>query len=158
MKIAYLHGLESNNIHPKNDWLRTIADVYDPLIDYRQPLIYQKIKMYIIDFKPDLIIGSSMGGFFAYNLSRELNIKSVLFNPALHSRSFTPDMTGFSGSLLFKPKTKFVLGKNDDVIEPNTTIKMMESEGYSDFIILGHGHRTPLLVFKNEILNFETSN
>ncbi len=158
MKIAYLHGLESNNINPKNDWLRTISDVYDPLIDYRQPLIYQKIKNDIIDFKPDLIIGSSMGGFFTYNLSRELNIKSVLFNPALHSRSFTPDMTGFSGSLLFKPKTKFVLGKNDDVIEPNTTIKIAENEGYSNFIILGHGHRTPYDVFKNEILNFEAGN
>lgn len=158
MKIAYLHGLEANNISPKNDWLRTISDVYDPLIDYRQPLIYQKIKNDIIDFKPDLIIGSSMGGFFTYNLSRELNIKSVLFNPALHSRSFTPDMTGFSGSLLFKPKTKFVLGKNDDVIEPNTTIKIAENEGYSNFIILGHGHRTPYDVFKNEILNFEVSN
>jgi predicted esterase YcpF (UPF0227 family) len=65
-KIAYLHGLESNNIGIKNDWLRTISDVYDPLIDYRQPNIYQKIKNDLINFKPDLIIGSSMGGFFSY--------------------------------------------------------------------------------------------
>jgi hypothetical protein len=30
VKIAYLHGLESNNIGKKNDWLRTVASVYDP--------------------------------------------------------------------------------------------------------------------------------
>lgn len=157
MKIAYLHGLESNNISPKNDWLRTIADVYDPLIDYRQPLIYQKIKNDIIEFNPDLILGSSMGGFFAYNLSRELNINAVLFNPALHSRSFTPDMTGFFG-ISEKPNIKFVFGENDDIINPNETIKMMKKEGYTDFVMLEHGHRTPFFVFKNEILNFDTSN
>lgn len=157
MKIAYLHGLESNNISPKNDWLRTISNVYDPLIDYRKPLIYKEIKSDIIDFKPDLILGSSMGGFFAYNLSRELNINTILFNPALHSRSFTPDLSSFQ-DMSYKPKTKFVLGQNDDVIDPNTTIKIMENEGYSDFIILGHGHRTPYDVFKNEISNFEVSN
>lgn len=158
MKIAYLHGLESSNINIKNDWLRTISsDVYDPLINYKKPLIYQKIKIDIIDFKPDLIIGSSMGGFFAYNLSRELDINSILFNPALHSRSFTPDMKGFY-KFLHKPKTRFILGKKDDIIDPKTTIKMMENESYSDFIILEHGHRTPYDVFKNEILNFETGN
>lgn len=152
MKIAYLHGLESTNIHPKNDWLRTISDVYDPLIDYRQPLIYQTIKNDIIEFKPDLILGSSMGGFFAYNLSRELNINAILFNPALHSRSFTPDMTGFQ-NLLYKPKTRFVFGEKDDIINVDKTIDMVKNE-YSDFVILSHGHRTPYDVFKNEILDF----
>ena len=31
MKIVYLHGLESNNVGPKNDWLKSNYDIFDPI-------------------------------------------------------------------------------------------------------------------------------
>lgn len=63
MKFAYLHGLDANNLEPKNIWLKTICELYDPQIDYRKKNIYFEIKNEIHNFNPEIIIGSSMGGF-----------------------------------------------------------------------------------------------
>jgi len=154
-KIASLHGLESNNTGTKNEWLRTKGEIFDPLIDYRQSNIYRIIKNQLIEFKPDLLIGSSMGGFFSYELAKELNIPAILFNPALHSRSFTPDMAGNDNGS-FKPEMLFVFGQNDDLINPLTTIELLSQEGFTDanYVILPHSHRTPYEVFTREIENF----
>ena len=157
IKIAYLHGLESNNCGPKNDWLRTFSDVYDPLSDYYETGIYQTLKSEILDFQPELIIGSSMGGFFAYQISKELDIKTVLFNPALHSRSVEPDMTGFlQGNA--RPKTHAVFGICDDVIDPFATENILKKEGNPNLstIFFTHGHGTPLEVFMSETNKFTT--
>ena len=155
MKIAYLHGLESNNIGPKNDWLRTIADIYDPLIDYKKPGIYQDIKEDVIALQPDLLIGSSMGGYFSFTLAKELNIPAVLFNPALHSRSMQPDMQG-NESAAYKPKMCFVFGEKDEIIDPYKTIELIAKDGYesNDYMILPHGHKTDFALFKKAIEDF----
>ena len=155
LKTAYLHGLESNNIGAKNEWLRTFSDVYDPLINYWQKNIYLDIKNTLVKYNPDLIIGSSMGGFFAYNLAQELNIPAVLFNPAIHSRSFTPDLNGLE-KCNFKPPIHFVFGEADDLIDPKTSIEIIAKNGYTknNYIVLPHGHRTPYEVFVREISEF----
>lgn len=155
IKIAYLHGLGANNLGPKNAWLKTFSEVYDPLINYADKTIYQKLKSEVIDFQPDLIIGSSMGGYFAYQILKELNLKAILFNPALHSRSIEPDVSGsFDGE--FRPKIRVVFGENDNLIDPKKTITILKNEGYenSDFTILEHAHNTPLPIFKSEISKF----
>jgi uncharacterized protein len=155
LKIAYLHGLDSNNLGPKNEWLKKIYEVYDPLIDYREKNIYQKIKSQITEFNPDIIIGSSMGGFFAYEIAKEQNIKALLFNPALHSRSFEPDMHGYiEGN--FSPSIHFVLGKNDSIINPFKTIEIIINDGYlvDNYSLLNHEHDTSLKLFQSEITNY----
>lgn len=155
MKIAYLHGLESNNLGPKNDWLHTISDVLDPYIDYYEPNIYQSLKTKIIEFKPDVIIGSSMGGFFAYEIGKELNINMILFNPALHSRSFEPDMFGIKKGK-HNPDIHFVFGENDNLIDPKLTLELIKDiklKNYT-FTLLNHGHGTPVDLFKREISLF----
>lgn len=159
LKIAYLHGLESNNIGPKNDWLQHIAIVYDPQINYHEKHIFQKILLEIKTFDPNLIIGSSMGGFFAYEIAKMLNIKAVLFNPALHSRSMNPDMDGLRSGKN-KPATIFILGKSDEIIDPKVTLKInaLEKNENVSTKILDHGHGTPFDVFQNEISDFITSN
>ena len=155
MKIAYLHGLDSNNLGPKNEWLQEISEVCDPLIDYREKNIYQKIKSRIKDFNPDIIIGSSMGGFFGYEIAKAQNIKALLFNPALHSRSYEPDMHGYvKGN--FNPYMHFVLGKNDPIINPFRTIEIIKKEGYSsdNYSLLNHGHDTSITLFQSEITKY----
>ncbi len=155
MRVAYLHGLDSNNLEPKNKWLKSISELYDPLIDYREKNIYQKIKVQIQEFNSDVIIGSSMGGFFAFEIAKELNIKALLFNPALHSRSFEPDMTGHKiGD--FNPKMHFVFGKKDSIINPFKTIEMIQSETWSniDYSIFEHSHDTSFELFKSQIILF----
>lgn len=153
MKIVYLHGLESNNIGPKNDWLRTVSEVFDPKIDYRQKHIYKTLRDEIKLFQPDLLIGSSMGGYFAFEMAKELNIGAILFNPALHSRSFEPDMKGLETGK-HKPYIHTVFGKEDTLINPDKTLVILKNEGFETFSTFEHGHKTPFKVFKNVIKRF----
>ena len=152
MKIAYLHGLDSNNLGPKNYWLNSISKLVDPHIDYREKNIYQTLKSQVYAFNPDIIIGSSMGGYFAYEIAKEFNINAILFNPALHSRSYEPDMTGHETGE-YNPIMRFVFGQNDEIINPIKTINIIKKEGYlnENHILYKHGHDTPLEIFKKEI-------
>jgi predicted esterase YcpF (UPF0227 family) len=149
MKIAYLHGLESNNISQKNDWLKTFSKLYDPLIDYKEDQIYLKLKLEIAKFEPDVVIGSSMGGYFAFEIAKELNVTAILFNPALHSRSYQPDISGFEKGN-YNPKMYFVLGENDAVINPAKTLEIISNDDYVT-LIFNHAHNTPYEVFKSVI-------
>lgn len=154
MKIAYLHGLLSNNIGEKNEWLRTISkEVYDPLIKYMdEEKPFERVYNEVKKFQPDVIIGSSMGGYFAYEIGRRLDIPTLLFNPALHSRSVQPDMTGEYEEVKFKPRTHLILGEKDDLIDPQKTIEMIED--YITYEVLDHAHRTSFKLFKDSISEF----
>ncbi|MCB9425894.1 MAG: hypothetical protein H6584_06200 [Flavobacteriales bacterium] len=151
-KIAYLHGLESTNKGAKTDWLKFIANIYAPKIDYTQSEIYQTLKAKIIAFKPDLIIGSSMGGYFAFEIAKELNYPALLFNPALHSRSFEPDMSGHQIGQ-HNPRMQVVLGENDKVINPEKTLEILRNRDLMniDFTFLDIEHRIPYRVFRDEV-------
>ncbi|WP_339886757.1 YqiA/YcfP family alpha/beta fold hydrolase [uncultured Flavobacterium sp.] len=159
MKIVYLHGLESNNLGPKNDWLKSNYDIFDPYVDYHESNIYQNLKSKISVFEPDLIIGSSMGGYFAHEIAKELNVNAILFNPALHSRSFEPDINGHSKGK-YKPKIYLVLGENDIVINPLSTIDFIKKEGNINYTyaLLSHEHGTSFELFKKEIIFFIEQN
>ena len=92
MKIFYLHGLESTNNSSKVDFMRSLGhDVHAEYMDYRKVLdLYAKTLNSINDFNPDLIVGSSMGGYFAYHLGTHYKTNLLLLNPALPNRSFVP--------------------------------------------------------------------
>ena len=148
-KVLYLHGLESKQGGDKVDFLAGECMIHAPAIDYRMENLHGKIHNIIMDYKPDLIIGSSMGGYVAHEFAKAFNLPAILLNPALHSRSFEPDLDTF----ILGFDTKFIerqivlLGMNDDVIIPQLTKTMLE--GDRRFVIEEgeHGHRTPLDIF-----------
>lgn len=152
MKIAYLHGLESDCIGPKNIFLKTLGEVYDPCINYKEKGIYQKIRDEIKEFQPDVIMGSSMGGYFSYEIAKELNIPALLFNPGLHSRSMEPDMKGKKNGKS-SPFMKFIFGKHDVVIAFMPTMDIVSQEG-ADYQVNDYGHRTPYRDFVREVKKF----
>ena len=61
-KIVYLHGLESNPGGPKVSFLAEKGMVYTPTMDYHSLDLHEFI---LTLGMPDLIIGSSMGGYIA---------------------------------------------------------------------------------------------
>lgn len=157
MKVWYLHGLESKPGGPKVDFLREIADeVYAPAMDYTSQKLFGELYTDIrINGKPDLIIGSSMGGYFADALGSHFDIEVLLFNPALHSRSIDISLPYGESNW----KRNFVVGTEDDIIDPKLT-KVLSSISHSWTEIEGMGHRTSLTVFKdiyNKIVLNETA-
>ena len=146
MRVAYLHGLESNNSSTKNKWLHdNYSFVFDPQMNYHEPGIFDKVLKQIKQSNVDFIIGSSMGGWFAYAMSTITGIPTILFNPALHWRNFTP-VTKFGKK---KAVHNIIFGKNDSLIDPNLSRWWIKNNGVGTFKYHeeNNTHRTPLPIF-----------
>lgn len=146
MRIAFFHGLESSSVSDKSEYLQEKYDfVYCPTMDYKDKDIYQKTLNEIKDMNLDLLIGSSIGGWMAYCLSRDTGIPTVLFNPAFHSRSVE-----FITELGNRISTHVVvLGKNDTIINPDISKWYIENIALGNFKICieNNEHRTPIKTF-----------
>jgi|694.fasta_scaffold22232_1 hypothetical protein len=155
MKIAYLHGLEStiDKNDPKIIFMNnTFDEVYAPSINYKDPSTFNKLFSEIKRLKPDLIVGSSMGGYVSYLIGSKLSIETILFNPAMVGRSFDPVVDNSS----LKVTTHNVYsGKNDRVIDGNAVKKYFNEEGVGNFKynLYDGEHRVPTDVFINAIKN-----
>ena len=143
-KIVYLHGLESEAGGTKVSFLATKGAVYAPAMDYKTLDLDEFI--YTLGM-PDLIIGSSMGGYVADIIGSRLGVDVLLFNPALHNREIDPEYEYYSNGY----KRTIVLGTEDNVIDPEVTKNLWSVHGnhakYDE--VEGMGHRTPLDVFIN---------
>jgi predicted esterase YcpF (UPF0227 family) len=152
-KVLYLHGLESKQGGPKVDFLADEFIVHAPKINYKDPTIQNQLDFVMRQFQPDLIIGSSMGGYVADILSQKYGVSAILFNPAVHNRSFEPTIEplieGEQADL--QQKKIVVLGKNDEVIPPYMAQIMFENNRYYEVVFEEMGHQTPLSVFINTI-------
>lgn len=148
-RVIYFHGLESAQGGKKVEFLAQKYIVIAPTMDYRNPDMFQEMLELAKDFEPDILVGSSMGGYFAYTIATHTNTPIVLFNPALHSRKFEPenvtqgvyDVTGL-----------VVNGEGDNIINQLETAQMLQNSidnNQLQYHLGNHGHRTPLAVFKN---------
>ena len=143
-KILYLHGLESEPGGPKVSFLANEGMVYAPEMNYESLNLHEFILTLWI---PDLIVGSSMGGYVADVIGSRLGVDVLLFNPALHNREIAVNHEYYNNPY----KRTIVLGTEDNVINPELTKKLWSVFGneaeYDE--IEGMGHRTPLDVFIN---------
>ena len=149
-KVLFLHGLESEQGGPKVDFLSSVAYVHAPAMDYKKKnWSIDKLIDLVDECNPDLIIGSSMGGYLADVLGSYTGIEVILFNPALHSRTVDYNLRyGKDGY-----KRTIVLGNDDNVILPELT---REKVGNTAKIVnvVGMGHRTDINTFKAIYLKY----
>lgn len=145
MNIAFFHGLESSAISSKSVFLHKNFTAFTPAMNYYNQNLFDETLSQLENANFDLLVGSSMGGYFAYHLSTFLNLPTLLFNPAFVDRSFEPVVN--SGT--FQPPQTIILGENDDVINPQKSILWIENnlKQYS-FHHESIGHRTPIEVFE----------
>ena len=145
--VIYFHGLESKPGGIKVEYLNNTFDIVKaPAMDYTKKGIFKEWLNYVKKEKPNLIIGSSMGGYFALALASHTGIPVLAFNPAVHSRSFEID--GLQSGKV-KIKGLVVLGEDDDVVDPGKTHSMLKGS-WNDLEIQVEkemGHRIPLSVF-----------
>jgi hypothetical protein len=149
-KILYLHGLESSNVGDKVDFLKENAIVIAPSIDYLKPSLEEELLYIVEKFSPDLIIGSSMGGFVGMMIANRYNIECILFNPAIHSRPMEPNLKSLQYDDIkhsFNPIV--ILGMEDDIINPLISKEMLDDAlSYCNIEeVEGLGHRIPFDVF-----------
>jgi len=154
MKIAYLHGLESS-IDPKDPKIIFLNDnfdeVYTPSINYKDNSTFSRLLNDISKMKPDIIVGSSMGGYISYLIGSKLSIPTLLFNPAVVGRTFEPNTDDSIGSTGTKNSVYF--GKSDKIIDRYAVKKYLETEGVGTFKYSKYtgGHRVPADVFIDAI-------
>ena len=156
MKIAYLHGLESNPGGPKVEYLKSQGHmVFAPPMIYKDTDCFQSTLNELLSFKPDIIIGSSMGGYFAFEIATRLGCPALLFNPALHSRTFEPNVPMDDVLTRKQINCLIVLGRADDVIPFRDTLdivcKSSEISDSSELMIRDHGHQTPYDIFVESV-------
>jgi len=155
-KVIYFHGLESNQGGEKVEYLANRCYIHAPSMDYTREDIFPFLTQMVEDFQPDLIIGSSMGGYTAYILGALYNIPIIAFNPALHSRPFNPNYPKFVNKHIAN-NARIILGEEDTIIKPSSTLEWLK-----DHIVDTHpkitiekvnemGHRVPLDIFINKI-------
>lgn len=147
MRVAFFHGLESNPYTEKNIALESQFEyVYAPPMDYRDKNLFAKILKDVQSNDIDLLIGSSMGGWFAYCVSTITGTPCLLFNPAVQGRSFDPIVSVGNK----RAKHTIVLGKKDAVIDPNKTISWFSKSGIGtqSFTWESMEHRIPIGIFK----------
>ena len=148
-KVLYLHGLESKQGGKKVDFLTNEFCVHAPSMDYTNPMLQNEVEFMMRQFDPDIIIGSSMGGYVADILAQKYGKPAILFNPALHNRMFEPKIEyPIEGEQADLQERKIVvIGKDDDIIPPYITKIMLENEFYYEVVLEEMGHRTPLNIF-----------
>lgn len=88
MNILYIHGFGSR-FDPKSDKvsaLSGIGEVFGSTYDWTRPLeeTFADIADDIAEYNPDIIIGTSMGGWAAANIGSEYGIPFVSINPAIN--------------------------------------------------------------------------
>jgi len=156
-KVLYLHGLESKQGGPKVDFLANEFIVHAPAMDYKNPNLSQQMDQIMEDFDPDLIIGSSMGGYVADILSTKYGKSAILFNPALHNWSLVPPIDyPVEGEQAESQKDKIViLGKEDDVIPSDITKLLLEGKDNYHIFFKEMAHQTPLHIFIDVISNYK---
>lgn len=155
MKVAFFHGLESPAISDKSEYLQSaFPDAYVPAMDYNKAGLFDEVLKEVKKKNIDLLVGSSMGGWFAYCISTLTGIPTILFNPAVHSRSVEPGV--YRGSS--RANHTVVLGKSDDLIDPQKTKNWFKTVGVGsvNYKMESNGHRTPIGIFRKYVSAYES--
>jgi predicted esterase len=152
MKALYIHGFQSSPLPVKVKALEEIfGEVIAPHIDWeddiRRQSLFNELDEIIKSEGITHVIGSSMGGQMAFYLAAKNNIDALCFNPAfgLKYNDF-----GYVLNKDFDSNILIVLGKNDDVVDPERSHEFLRSNGIYDkaeFVILDMGHQISLPVF-----------
>ena len=138
--VLYLHGLESTQGGEKVNFLAAQGIVHAPAMQYRTKIWSVDLLIELFEkCNPDLIIGSSIGDYFADILGSYTGTEVLLFNPALHSRSVDYNFRYGKD----KYRRTIILGKEDTVVLPEIT-KEIVGDTARIIDVMGMGHRTPI--------------
>lgn len=97
--VIYIHGFNSSNKSFKaqqfGKWIKTNF----PHIHYKVPILHFDPKVAILQLEQlidshTVLVGSSLGGYYATYLSQRFNIRAVIINPAVKPSDLFADFLG----------------------------------------------------------------
>lgn len=155
MNILYIHGFKAsfNESSNKVTQLKTIGNVFGYTIDYSKPFI--EILKELISFdrhiaNSDLIIGSSLGGFFASHVGSLTETPFVAINPSIEPKetlkkylsegTIKEDIIESYRSFNLKGCGLILLDSDDEVIDSKKTSEVLK-DSYKVRLFKGGNHR-----------------
>jgi len=160
--IAVYHGYRGEPATDRIDFLKSVgfSEIYYPHINFDKEWKFDKCKtLFEREVKSiedvDILIGISLGGYLAFELSGYTSKNLVLINPSLDRNKTKLDIKFFDiKSMRNFGKIETFLGSEDKLIDKRITLQFFEENKIkSDVkIIDGMEHRLPLNYFK-EIYN-----
>lgn len=155
MNILFLHGLESTLTIDKKNILEKYGNVFSPDLDYKSnPNMIQFLCDEYQNQNIDVIIGSSMGGFAGFYLSKLLKVPALLFNPALPYHATEQNIPNIDA--VHEHLVQFVLGIQDDTIKAEDNLKYIlnfvpRENDIRIHLLKDVAHRIPITVFEAEV-------
>ena len=141
-KILFFHGLDSSRDSTKFHAIQA-SEKYCINVDYRN-LSFETVAQFYHDIiekiKPNIIVGHSLGGYWALLMSFKYQIPCVIANPSL-SPNFRDDYPPISDNILnhdIQQMAYIELG--DEVLNMHTTKEFLENYIHIQSIEGGH-HR-----------------
>jgi predicted esterase YcpF (UPF0227 family) len=101
--LLYLHGFlsspESSKAIQVRDWLaanRPDIEYVCPYVPSKPPEAHDLLKQVVGDLLPGplCVMGSSLGGYWATWIAEQHDLRAVLINPAIETRSLDPEYVG----------------------------------------------------------------
>ena len=145
MRIAYLHGFNSSS-KPDSDKAKLLSELGDVFqVSYNScehpDTIYDDLYAQLKEIDPDVVMGSSLGGYWAARLGYTFNVLSVLLNPSIEPHETLLDVVGenvnfvtgekgilqkesvlaYDSILNYKHSMLVLLDREDEVLDSETT-------------------------------------
>ena len=140
IKILFLHGLDSSKDSTKFAAIEA-PKKYCIDVDYRN-LNYATVQQFyresISTIQPDLLIGHSLGGYWALKMSLEHRIPAIIANPSLHPdfRTDYPCITDVDLDHDIPQMAYLELG--DEILDMHQAIELLDP--YMQISVVQGGH------------------
>lgn len=156
MKILYLHGLNSKLHLDRREVLEIYtSEIHAPSLDYQND--HSILSNFLLsNDKYDIIIGSSAGGLLGFYLANQLQIPSLLFNPAIPFRNQIHNLPNLNKQTTLM---QVCLGWQDTIVNPKETLDFFEKEIFDSSEIhinirKSMAHPLPIDWFSQEVKTF----
>jgi esterase/lipase len=171
MKVLFFHGLGGSLQEDKRNIIVNVLGkkrtvVNSPELDYEDIAnkgvdLIGAFDSYVGVWKPDVIIGNSMGGFLAFHIANKFSIPCFLTNPALPETTLSYSWFGKNLQKIKNPKLNyFVLGALDQVVEFNSNLNYINNLNLKNSKISiseKEGHSMSMKTFKDNLKMFRDS-
>ena len=164
MRILNIHGYNGS---PENSAYKALAklghEIISPAFDYENESpddIMGRLSRLADDEQPDIIVGTSLGGFYAAALSVKSDIPVILVNPFLMPFLTFPEhiksLIALFGELskIRSENVSCIVGSDDEVLGDHTFTKdLLDNQRFR--IIEGGGHSgatLPLVEYFSEVI------